>query len=166
MSFYDYVINMNKKDLIDEVGRLYEKFKGTSNFVPNLGYNGCIWLAGAFLLYKYLEENKKPGTYALATSVILPAFNGTPAILFVNLMSSMLMSTGTISDWGKVHPYLEETKEIYDGINKYEFSSGRTTKADNQFDIMQQLLNGGMSDNDINNFIMYCKRQGLFVPTH
>lgn len=164
MSFYNYVINMNKRELIDEVGRLYRKFKGTSTMVPNLGYNGCIWLAGALLLYKYLEDNRKPETYALATSVILPAFNGAPAILFVNLMQSILMGTGTIDDWGKIHPYLEETKEIYDGINEYEFSSGRTAKADNQFDTMQQLLNGGMSDRDINNFIRYCKQQGLFVP--
>ncbi len=159
MSFYNYVININKNDLINEVGRLYRKFKGTSTMIPNLGYNGCIWLAGALLLYKYLEDNKKPGSYNFAIAVILPAFNGAPALLFADLMSTALIDLDVIDDWYKIHPYLEETSVIYDGINEYEFSSSRTAKADNQFATMQQLLQRGFD-----NFVIYCRQQGLFVP--
>lgn len=128
ISFYEYITNMQPDILVSKVGILYREFKGVSNLTPRMGYNGAIQLGGALLFYQYLGEigASVEDKLIFALHTIMPAFNGLRPVDFHKKIMfetpENIEGTGPFKEWLDTFVYLEDTKEIFDGINQYEFA--------------------------------------------
>ena len=163
MSFYDYVVNKNPWELENEVGEMYQKFKGKSDMTPCFGYVECIWLSEAFLLYKYLDTTNSKLKLQLAHNVIIPAFHGATVSFFLSLMDVFLKHSGMSKEWENVYTHIKSINNLYN----FEFASKETTDAIGCRIKMNQIYNRNNTAAEKNHldFLKYSLSVGLFVPT-